>query len=107
MDNYDLIIVGRSHPNSPLLLGLHEWSECPELGVIGDLLSSPDGETTASVLVIQQQKMNVTTNKLISQQPARNLFVHDEQYPERSSIDRLSVHSSPSVTISIDVDKIR
>ncbi|XP_057524491.1 cation/H(+) antiporter 15-like [Amaranthus tricolor] len=107
MDNYDLIIVGRSHPNSPLLLGLHEWSECPELGVIADLLASPDGETTSSVLVIQQQKMTATTNKLINQQSTRNLFIHDEQYSERSSIDRLSVHSSPSVAISIDIDKIR
>ncbi|XP_047319597.1 cation/H(+) antiporter 15-like [Impatiens glandulifera] len=54
---FDLIIVGRSHPDSTLMVGLEEWSECPELGVIGDILASPDANSTSSVLVVQQQRM--------------------------------------------------
>lgn len=51
---YDLVMVGRHHdPESPLLLGLTEWSEFPELGIIGDLLASSD--FYFSVLVVQQQ----------------------------------------------------
>ncbi|XP_058749817.1 cation/H(+) antiporter 15-like [Vicia villosa] len=52
----DLFIVGRGQGNtsSPLTEGLTDWSECPELGVIGDLLASSDFETTASVLVMHQ-----------------------------------------------------
>ncbi|XP_061368818.1 cation/H(+) antiporter 15-like [Gastrolobium bilobum] len=51
----DLFIVGRGQgTSSPLTDGLTDWSECPELGAIGDLLASSDFETTASVLVIHQ-----------------------------------------------------
>ncbi|KAL1364698.1 hypothetical protein HN51_012829 [Arachis hypogaea] len=54
-DIHDLIIVGRGQGMiSPLTAGLTDWSECPELGAIGDLLASPDFETSASVLVVQQ-----------------------------------------------------
>ncbi|KAI4332055.1 hypothetical protein L6164_016994 [Bauhinia variegata] len=52
---HDLLIVGRGQDIvSPLTSGLTDWSECPELGVIGDLLASSDFATTASVLVVQQ-----------------------------------------------------
>ncbi|CAL1404156.1 unnamed protein product [Linum trigynum] len=55
--NYDLFVVGRRDGvDSPQTAGLAEWSEFPELGVIGDLLASKDLETKASVLVVQQQK---------------------------------------------------
>ncbi|XP_027338116.1 cation/H(+) antiporter 15-like [Abrus precatorius] len=51
----DLFIVGRGQgAASPLTEGLTDWSECPELGAIGDLLASSDFETTASVLVMHQ-----------------------------------------------------
>ncbi|GFY97648.1 cation/hydrogen exchanger 15 [Actinidia rufa] len=56
LDNiHDLYIVGRGKGIlvSPLTAGLTEWSECPELGVIGDLLAS-DFVATVSVLVVQQ-----------------------------------------------------
>ncbi|KAI3711023.1 hypothetical protein L2E82_40825 [Cichorium intybus] len=54
-DVYDLFIVGRGQGMvSPLTAGLTDWSECPELGAIGDLLASSDFAATASVLVIQQ-----------------------------------------------------
>ncbi|KAL0299345.1 UNVERIFIED_CONTAM: Cation/H(+) antiporter 15 [Sesamum radiatum] len=59
IDNcFDLILVGRDHPTCEVLMGLGAWSECPELGVIGDILSSPDFESTASVLVVQQQRLH-------------------------------------------------
>ncbi|XP_010273345.1 PREDICTED: cation/H(+) antiporter 15-like [Nelumbo nucifera] len=56
MDNmHDLYIVGRGQGMvSPLTAGLTDWSECPELGAIGDLLASSDFALTVSVLVMQQ-----------------------------------------------------
>ncbi|KAG2672968.1 hypothetical protein I3760_13G067300 [Carya illinoinensis] len=56
-DDYDLIIVGRRYNiNSPQTTGLVEWSEFSELGIIGDLLTSSDLDSKASVLVVQQQQ---------------------------------------------------
>ncbi|KAG2308604.1 hypothetical protein Bca52824_028352 [Brassica carinata] len=41
-DAYDLVFVGRDHDlESSVLYGLIDWSECPELGAIGDMLTSP------------------------------------------------------------------
>ncbi|KAL8112342.1 cation/H(+) antiporter 15-like [Apium graveolens] len=56
IDNiHDLFIVGRGQGmTSPLTAGLTDWSECPELGAIGDLLASSDFGATYSVLVIHQ-----------------------------------------------------
>ncbi|KAJ9177820.1 hypothetical protein P3X46_012992 [Hevea brasiliensis] len=52
---HDLFVVGRGQGMiSPLTAGLTDWSECPELGAIGDLLASSDFAATVSVLVIQQ-----------------------------------------------------
>lgn len=56
-DGFDLMIVGKNHSDSPLLIGLDAWNEHPELGVVGDMLASPDFGSTASVLVLQQQKV--------------------------------------------------
>ncbi|XP_060210250.1 cation/H(+) antiporter 15-like [Lycium barbarum] len=54
-NSHDLFIVGRGQGTvSPLTAGLTDWSECPELGAIGDLLASSDFEMTASVLIVQQ-----------------------------------------------------
>ncbi|KAJ1426073.1 Sodium/solute symporter superfamily [Sesbania bispinosa] len=53
---HDFFIVGRRHGlESPQTEGLTNWSEFSELGVIGDLLASPDFESRAGVLVVQQQ----------------------------------------------------
>ncbi|XWS29906.1 hypothetical protein CRYUN_Cryun24cG0070600 [Craigia yunnanensis] len=53
--SHDLFIVGRGQGMiSPLTAGLTDWSECPELGAIGDILASSDFASTVSVLVIQQ-----------------------------------------------------
>ncbi|XP_028087155.1 cation/H(+) antiporter 15-like [Camellia sinensis] len=52
---HDLFIVGRGNGiESTFTIGLNEWNECPELGVIGDLLGSSDFAATVSVLVVQQ-----------------------------------------------------
>ncbi|XP_077245774.1 cation/H(+) antiporter 15-like [Tasmannia lanceolata] len=54
-DAYDLFIVGKGQQTeSPLTWGLTEWNEHPELGIIGDILSSSDFGGTVSVLVVQQ-----------------------------------------------------
>nr|XP_027190338.1 cation/H(+) antiporter 4-like isoform X2 [Cicer arietinum] len=56
VNEHDFFIVGRRHGiHSPQTEGLTEWSEFPELGAIGDFLSSPDLNSRASVLVVQQQ----------------------------------------------------
>ncbi|WOH11560.1 hypothetical protein DCAR_0831049 [Daucus carota subsp. sativus] len=52
----DMIMVGRTHnENSPLLTGLTEWCDLPELGAIGDILAAADVSRPISVLVMQQQ----------------------------------------------------
>ncbi|CAJ1858097.1 unnamed protein product [Sphenostylis stenocarpa] len=56
VDYFDLVMVGRQHPDSVLFEGHDNWSECQELGVIGDMLASPDFVTKASVLVVQQPR---------------------------------------------------
>ena len=54
---YDLIIVGRqAGVETPQTSGLLQWSEYPELGVLGDLLASTDAAGKASVFVMQQQR---------------------------------------------------
>lgn len=53
--NYELYLVGRGQGMvSPLTTGLSEWSDCPELGAIGDILVSSDFASKVSVLVVQQ-----------------------------------------------------
>lgn len=54
-DKFDLYVVGRGERvYSPMTAGLAEWSENPELGVIGDVLVTSEFMADASVLVIQQ-----------------------------------------------------
>nr|XP_016496770.1 PREDICTED: cation/H(+) antiporter 15-like isoform X1 [Nicotiana tabacum] len=53
---YDLVMVGRRHIDSPILLQLTKRNnEDGELGVIGELLAASDIESETSVLVMQQQ----------------------------------------------------
>lgn len=57
---FSLLIVGRRETKDQsnemsLMAGLSEWSEHPELGIIGDLLASTDFGCMVSTLVIQQQ----------------------------------------------------
>ncbi|XP_020090908.1 cation/H(+) antiporter 15-like [Ananas comosus] len=55
-DGYDLVVTGRRQGSAMSLLdeGLSEWSESPELGVVGDMLASSDFQCPFSVLVVQQ-----------------------------------------------------
>ncbi|KAJ7957029.1 Cation/H(+) antiporter like [Quillaja saponaria] len=91
MDNiHDLYIVGRGQGMiSPLTAGLTDWSECPELGAIGDLLASSDFAATVSVLVVQQYVGVGSQGELetpdSSGQPS-------EEY---SSTQQMNRHSSP------------
>ncbi|CAO2824862.1 unnamed protein product [Amaranthus hypochondriacus] len=57
-EEFDLIIVGRRHKmDCPQTSGLQQWSEVNELGILGDILASPDFPgTKTSILVIQHQK---------------------------------------------------
>ncbi|KAG9441184.1 hypothetical protein H6P81_017038 [Aristolochia fimbriata] len=58
--DFDLMVVGRRHPVHFLIMdALTDWSECVELGVIGDFFASPDFANLggASVLSIQQKIM--------------------------------------------------
>ncbi|WCJ41611.1 Cation/hydrogen exchanger family protein [Euphorbia peplus] len=58
-NEFDLCIVGRRYGvESPQTKGLLEWSECPEIGDVGDLLASNDINIGASVLIVQQQRVN-------------------------------------------------
>jgi hypothetical protein len=54
-DYYDLYIVGRGQGvASPFTSGLSEWSDCKDLGVLGEALSTSEFARNASILVIQQ-----------------------------------------------------
>ncbi|KAK8529996.1 hypothetical protein V6N12_060758 [Hibiscus sabdariffa] len=54
--DYQLFIVGRRYKcEDPQTSGLGHWCEFEEIGIIGDLLSSPDFIGNYSVLVVQQQ----------------------------------------------------
>jgi hypothetical protein len=52
---YELFVVGKGRDRKSILTdGLEDWTECPELGPIGDIVSSSEFSTTASALIIQQ-----------------------------------------------------
>ncbi|KAK1284784.1 Cation/H(+) antiporter 15 [Acorus calamus] len=54
-DGWELVVVGRRRgAKSRLTDGLTEWSQWPELGVIGDMLAASDFGSSWSVLVVQQ-----------------------------------------------------
>ncbi|KAJ4774681.1 Cation/H(+) antiporter 15 [Rhynchospora pubera] len=66
---FSLLIVGRretkNQKETSLMAGLSEWSEHPELGVIGDLLASADFGCMVSTLVIQQQaRIGISDDKI-------------------------------------------
>ncbi|XP_039827649.1 cation/H(+) antiporter 15-like [Panicum virgatum] len=72
-EKFDLLVVGRRGGDGPsstegssaaLTSGLSEWSEFPELGVLGDMLASAEFASKVSILVIQQQPPN--TNNAVA-----------------------------------------
>ncbi|MBA0574854.1 hypothetical protein Golob_000018 [Gossypium lobatum] len=53
--DFNLYVVGRGHGKAcPLIAGLSNWSDSPELGPLGEALVSSDFESPPSVLVVQQ-----------------------------------------------------
>ena len=84
-------------PGGVVFQGHDEWSECQELGIIGDMLASPDFVTKASLLVVQQQRIRgrlVTHNVNATPVPnQRDQLLHDVPIHETFS---------PSCTISVD-----
>ncbi|GAV58660.1 Na_H_Exchanger domain-containing protein, partial [Cephalotus follicularis] len=56
MDNaYNLVMVGRSHGESQLIIELKKLNKRVELGAIGETLAATDFKVAPSVLVVQQQ----------------------------------------------------
>lgn len=54
---YSLFLVGKGKwGHSPMTTGMSDWEECPELGVVGDVLASPEFNIGGSVLIIQQHR---------------------------------------------------
>ncbi|KAI3994256.1 hypothetical protein MKX01_012513 [Papaver californicum] len=79
--NFELILVGRRHEaDSLLLMGLTEWSEYPELGLVGDMLASPDCTSPVSVLVVQQH-ICVTDHLPESPRPQHRIAEPAEDMP--------------------------
>ncbi|OMO53087.1 Cation/H+ exchanger [Corchorus capsularis] len=59
-NDYQLLIVGRRYNmEDPRTFGLEEWCEFPEIGIIGDMVSSTDFGGIYSVLIVQQQQLQV------------------------------------------------
>ncbi|PSS11349.1 Cation/H(+) antiporter like [Actinidia chinensis var. chinensis] len=75
----NLFLVGRM-PEGQLVAALKGNSECPELGPVGGLLTSPDFSTNASVLVVQQYHSQLPLHSLASLKEE-----DEEESPERDS----------------------
>ncbi|KAK4492115.1 hypothetical protein RD792_002912 [Penstemon davidsonii] len=89
--NCDLCVVGRYHePDSPVLFGMNEWNECPEFGLIGDMLATSDFKF--SVLVVQQQAPG---NDLVDGQPLQTI-ASSASYSDYNDYQSHSFHSSYS-----------
>ncbi|XP_061349551.1 cation/H(+) antiporter 15-like [Gastrolobium bilobum] len=53
--DYDLYVLGQGKGrNSQVMSQLLEWTDCPELGVLGDMLASNSFGSRSSLLVVQQ-----------------------------------------------------
>nr|GMC98147.1 cation/H(+) antiporter 18-like [Ipomoea batatas] len=57
----NLLVVGRM-PEGEIVAAMNNKSECPELGPLGNLLSCKEFSTTASVLVVQQYRRDLSKN---------------------------------------------
>ncbi|XP_057512658.1 cation/H(+) antiporter 18-like [Actinidia eriantha] len=73
----NLFLVGRM-PTGPVVADLNGNRACPELGPIGGLMTSPDFSTTASVLVLQKYRNQLSMHSLAS-------LKEEEESPERDS----------------------
>ncbi|KAL8548987.1 hypothetical protein ACS0TY_008034 [Phlomoides rotata] len=88
---FDLCVVGRYHdPISPLLMGFNDWSECPELGLVGDILATSDFDF--SVLVVQQEPQGGEVGSL---QPFESTYLSSARYTDL--LDNNSSYSLPRI----------
>ncbi|KAG2285901.1 hypothetical protein Bca52824_045505 [Brassica carinata] len=95
-DAYDMVFVGRNHDlESSVLYGLTDWSECPELGVIGDMLTAP--EFHFSVLVVHQQQGGA-----LAMDDSYKLPVEDQKSGDTKIQERFSVEEGFTTTIDLD-----
>ncbi|OMP01519.1 Cation/H+ exchanger [Corchorus olitorius] len=63
LNDYQLVIAGRRYGmEDPQTFGLEEWIEFKEIGIIGDLVSSQDFGGNYSVLIVQQQQLQLIGN---------------------------------------------
>ncbi|KAK7311174.1 hypothetical protein RJT34_09139 [Clitoria ternatea] len=87
VDYFDLVMVGKEHTECAMLQGHDQWSKCPELGVIGDMLASQDFDTKASVLVVQHQRLRgrFLKHTFTSWPNQRDQLIHDVPMHEMSS----------------------
>ncbi|TKY73542.1 Cation/H(+) antiporter 15 [Spatholobus suberectus] len=73
---YDLYVLGHGKGrNSMVLSNLLEWTDCPELGVIGDMLASNSFGSRSSVLVVQQYGFGGTNFRTCNQGNSNNADV--------------------------------
>ncbi|KAK6145584.1 hypothetical protein DH2020_022404 [Rehmannia glutinosa] len=103
-NSFDLMIVGRHHQASEILMGLGAWSECPELGVVGDILAAPDFEGTASVLVVQQQRL--PREKLKSRMMKPVVISHESMHDPPVSGLAGATDNDPRWEITVDRDRV-
>ena len=94
----DLLIVGRraDGPKSPLTVGISDWSEHLELGVLGDLLTSTDFGCQVSTLVVQQQTRASASE--ISRSPQNNTETPTCLHHACTCMRVRGVHPDPEVS---------
>ncbi|KDP25351.1 hypothetical protein JCGZ_20507 [Jatropha curcas] len=56
----NMFVVGRN-PDGPVAAALNDKFECPEIGPMGNILTSNDFTTSASVLVVQQYRKTISS----------------------------------------------
>ncbi|CAA6656641.1 unnamed protein product [Spirodela intermedia] len=81
-DGKMLVVVGRRQGPS-FLLSASEWSQFPELGVLGDMFASSEFRTAATVLVLQQHQrcssLKVSTcTATISTTTTKEVWIHNK-----------------------------
>ncbi|EOY19950.1 F-box and associated interaction domains-containing protein [Theobroma cacao] len=74
--NHEMLTPSRGHGmQSPLTVGLSDWSNCPELGLLGETLGAADFLPSGSVLVMQQfSPLPSAPKKIVSSARKKGLF---------------------------------
>ncbi|XP_074293909.1 cation/H(+) antiporter 14-like [Silene latifolia] len=84
-EHVDLVLVGRYHdPKMLAITGLMDWSQWPELGAIGAMLTTWDFQF--SVLVIQQQQEQIQEKLVCSRQSSTNSLISVDDNHSMSSM---------------------